>query len=168
MDIRSLLTQIEAWPAAQATRESAWLFPAIESVHVVAITLVVGSIMVVDLRLLGFTSNRKPVSELATEVLPWTWGLFAVAVASGLGMFISKATGYFDNVPFRIKMVLIALAGLNMIVFHLTAYRSVHHWDQEKPTLLAAKISSGLSLAFWIGVVAAGRWIAFVKSGPFG
>ena len=168
MDLHALLTRIQAWPFSQAVRESPWLFPTLESVHVVAITLVVGSIMIVDLRLLGITSNKKPVSELATEVLPWTWGLFALAAASGIGMFISKAPEYFDNLPFRIKMALMALAGANMLIFHLTAYRSVHLWDRDAPTLIAAKVAAGLSLGFWVGVVTAGRWIAFVKHGPFG
>ncbi len=168
MDVKPLLSQIQALPFSQAVAESPWLFPAIESAHVIAITLVVGSIMIVDLRLLGVTSNRKPVSELAAEILPWTWGLFGLAALTGLGMFVSKAVTYFDNTPFRIKMLLLALAGLNMLVFHFTTYRSVHLWDKEKPTLLAAKVSGALSLCFWIGVVAAGRWIAFVKTGPFG
>lgn len=168
MDLHPFFESVQAWPASQAVATSSWLFPAIESVHVIAITLVVGSIMIVDLRLLGFTSNKKPVTELSTEVLPWTWGCFALAAVSGLGMFISKAATYVDNPAFQYKMVLLALAGLNMLVFHFTAYRSVHRWDAEKPTLLAAKVAGALSLTFWIGVVALGRWVAFVKTGPFG
>ncbi len=162
MTIQDTLTWLQALPIALAIGESDWLFPAVESAHVVAIALVVGSIMIVDLRLLGITSNRTPVSELAIEILPWTWGMFVIAVLSGVGMFISNATGYFDNSAFRWKMVFLALAGLNMVVFHLSAYRSVHHWDQDKPTQLSAKIAGALSLTFWIGVVAFGRWIGFV------
>lgn len=162
MNIQDALTWLELLPASMAIAESDWMFPAIECVHVIAITLVFGSIMIVDLRLLGLTSNRKPVTELTTEILPWTWGLFVLAVLSGLGMFISKASDYYGNPAFRWKMLFIALAGLNMMVFHLTAERSVAHWDQEKPTLRAAKIAGALSLILWIGVIAFGRWIGFV------
>jgi hypothetical protein len=164
MTVQDLLAWVEATPLAVTMRESSWMFPAVESVHVIAITLVVGSVMIVDLRLLGVTSKRKPVSELATEVLPWTWAMFLLAVATGVLMFISKAQDYFDNTPFRLKMLCLALAGLNMVVFHLTAYRSVHHWDTEKPTLASAKVTGALSLIFWVGVVTFGRWIAFVET----
>lgn len=165
MQIQALLAWLQALPPSQAMRDSGWLFPAVESGHVVAISLVVGSIMIVDLRLLGITSRHKPVTQLAGEVLPWTWGFFVVAVATGLAMFASKAEDYFENPAFQLKMLFLLLAGLNMAVFHLTAYRSVQHWDHEKPTLFSAKVAGGLSLLFWIAVVTCGRWIAFVNTG---
>jgi hypothetical protein len=141
------------------------MFPTIESAHVIAITTVIGSIAIVDLRLLGVTSHRKPVTELSTEVLPWTWAFFMVAAITGGLMFMSKAPAYFGNTPFRLKMVLLACAGLNMVAFHFLIYRSVHRWDRDVPTLRSAKIAGLLSLTFWIGVVAAGRWIGFTIEG---
>ncbi len=159
--IRTLLEQIKDLPLSQAMRESVWLFPTIETMHVLCITLVVGSIAVVDLRLLGVTSKRKPLTELTREILPWTWGLFVMAAISGALMFTAKPVAYFDNVPFRLKMLCLVLAGLNMAAFHLFTYRSVQHWDQDKPTLAGAKIAGLLSLVFWIGVVTFGRWIGF-------
>jgi hypothetical protein len=158
-----MLAWLQELPIALTIGESDWLFPAIESTHVVAIALVVGSIMIVDLRLLGIASNRSPVSELVGEVLPWTWGLFVVAVLSGTGLFISDAAGYFYNPAFRWKMAFLALAGLNMLVFHLTAYRGVRHWNREKPTPLPVRVAGALSLACWIGVVAFGRWVGFIN-----
>lgn len=165
MDVRTLLNGLQALPFSQALRDSGWLFPAMESAHVVAVSLVVGSIMIVDLRLLGMTSRRRPVTQLTREVLPWTWGSFLIAVASGLAMFASKAVDYFDNPAFRLKMLFLLLAGANMAVFHLATHRSVQDWDHEKPTRLSAKIAGGLSLALWIAVVTCGRWIAFVDTG---
>jgi hypothetical protein len=162
MTVEDMLSGLQALPIALAIGESDWLFPAFESAHVVAIALVVGSIMIVDLRLLGIASNRAPVSALVAEILPWTWGLFAIAVLSGLGLFISDATGYFANPAFRWKMVLLTLAGLNMVVFHLTAYRSVRQWDQGTPTRWSARVAGALSLILWVGVVAFGRWVGFV------
>lgn len=163
MNIQETLEWLQRLPLALSISESDWLFPSIESVHVVAIALVVGSISIVDLRLLGIPSDREPVAELSREILPWTWGLFVIAVLSGFGLFISNATGYFANPAFRWKIVLLALAGLNMGWFHLTAYRSVHHWNAGRPTPSSARLAGALSLSFWIGVVAFGRWIGFVK-----
>jgi uncharacterized protein DUF6644 len=153
---------LESTAPAIAISESTWLFPGIESVHVLAITLVVGSITMVDLRLLDVNLRDQPVGELIDEILPWTWTSFAVAVCSGALLFSSNATHYWGTVPFRLKMLLLVLAGVNMAVFHATALRSVQVWGRQPRTPRAAKISGGVSLSLWIGVVALGRWIGFV------
>jgi len=141
--------------------QSTWLFPAIETVHVIALALVVGSIAVLDLRLLDRTWRVRAVTELTLDVLPWTWTSFAVAATSGFLMFASAATKYAADTPFRIKMVLLLLAGANMLAFHRFTYRSVAAWDVNAPTPPAAKLAGGLSLLFWIGVVTCGRWVGF-------
>ncbi len=156
------LQWLESTPPAIAISESSWLFPGIESVHVLAIALVVGSITMVDLRLLDINLRERPVGELIAEVLPWTWTSFAVAVCSGALLFSSNATKYWGTVPFRAKMVLLTLAGINMLVYHATIHRSVGVWGRRPPTPRAAKISGGVSLGLWIGVVTLGRWIGFV------
>jgi len=141
-------------------RESDWLFPTIETVHVFALVLVVGSIMTVDLRLLGFANRERPFSELAGEMLPWTWVAFLVAASAGLMMFSSKALIYYGNIPFRLKMCCLLLAGINMVVFHWLGTRHLAAWDRKEPPRLA-KFAGGTSLLLWAGVVAAGRWIGF-------
>jgi hypothetical protein len=141
-------------------RESDWLFPTIETVHVFALVLVVGSIMTVDLRLLGFANRERPFSELAGEMLPWTWVAFLVAASAGLMMFSSKALIYYGNIPFRLKMCCLLLAGINMVVFHWLGTRHLAAWDRNEPPRLA-KFAGGTSLLLWAGVVAAGRWIGF-------
>jgi hypothetical protein len=144
-----------------AVSQSTWLFPAIETVHVIALALVVGSIAVLDLRLLDRTWRVRAVTELTLDVLPWTWTSFAVAATSGFLVFASVATKYSADTPFRIKMVLLLLAGANMLAFHRFTYRSVAAWDVNAPTPAAAKLAGGLSLLFWIGVVTCGRWVGF-------
>ena len=156
------LQWLESTSPAIAISESSWLFPGIESVHVLAIALVVGSITMVDLRLLDINLRDRPVGELIAEILPWTWISFAVAVCSGALMFSSNATKYWGTVPFRAKMLLLALAGINMLAYHATIHRSVDLWGRRPGTPRAAKISGGLSLGLWIGVVTLGRWIGFV------
>jgi hypothetical protein len=93
-------------------RESVWLFPTIETVHVFALALVVGSIAMVDLRLLGLAFADRAYSQFAREMLSWTWIWFVIAAITGLLMFIANATVYFSATAFRIKMVALLVAGL--------------------------------------------------------
>ncbi len=158
----SFLERIENTALGTAIRESVWLFPTLETLHVLAIVLVVGTILMIDLRLLNIASRERSVTEIASEVLPWTWVSFVVAVISGTLLFISSAERYFENVPFRVKMLLLLCAGVNMAVFHLITFRGVRHWDSGATTPLGARIAGGLSLVIWVSVVTFGRWIGFV------
>ena len=157
-----LFDALEALHMSASIRESEWLFPTIETVHVLALTMVVGSIAMVDLRLLGVRYRNRSVADLAIETLPWTWTSFAIAVMSGALMFTAKAMTYGHNLPFQIKMIVLVLAGLNMAFFHTSTYRSVHEWGLRPVPPRAARIAGALSLAFWIIVVALGRWVGFV------
>ncbi len=160
------LERLETTRLATAISESTWAFPTIETVHVLAITLVVGSIAMVDLRLLGLSLRRRPIAELLVEVLPWTWTSFVVAVASGALLFASAATHYWGTAPFRAKMLLLALAGANMLVFHLAVQRRLPAAaagdDSRGGPGAAAKLCGAISLCLWIGIVGCGRWIGFV------
>ncbi|HUN76090.1 MAG TPA: DUF6644 family protein [Steroidobacteraceae bacterium] len=162
--LNQFFTSLEATSVATAIRESTWLFPTIETLHVLSIVLVVGTIMIVDLRLINVASRRRPVSDLMNEVLPWTWVAFASAVTTGSLLFSSSAMKYSHSAVFEFKMVMLLLAGINMAIFHLGAYRKVHLWDREAMTPTGARIAGGVSLAIWVSVVALGRWIGFVTN----
>jgi hypothetical protein len=161
MTITDIFTAIHDTPIGEAMRESAWMFPTMESIHVVALVLVAGTISIVDLRLLGVSSRNRAVTKLSAEMLPWTWSAFVLAVITGGLLFTSNAVKYSENIPFRIKMVLLACAGINMLIFHFLTWKSISNWDNSTATPAAAKLAGALSLLFWIGVVAAGRWIGF-------
>src|ERR1700722_9284087 len=118
MALKQTLTWLQDLPLPMKIRESDWMFPTIETVHVFALVLVVGSIITVDLRLLGLANRDRPFSQLAREMLPWTWTAFVVAAIAGVLMFSSKAVVYFSNIPFRLKMLCLLLAGMNMLWFH--------------------------------------------------
>jgi uncharacterized protein DUF6644 len=148
-----------AW--AETIRANELLFPMFESLHVLAITLVLGSIAVVDLRLLGFASRNRPLTKLLREVLPVTWVAFAVAVISGGTLFASNAVEYAHNFPFQMKMLLMLLAGLNMLVFHFITYRGIGQWDESSRPPPAARAAGAISVSLWLGIVAFGRWIGF-------
>ena len=162
MEIDRALAWLQTTPVANAIAENEILFPWIESVHVLAIVLVIGTISIVDLRLLGVASLDLTVRRLMRDVIPYTWGAFAVAVITGALMFSSDAVHYAHNFFFRGKLVLLALAGLNMAVFHLIGIRDIERWDTgtgRTPT--AAKVAATISLLVWIAVVAFGREIGF-------
>lgn len=161
MALTEFFTWLENTPVGVSIRESAWWFPILETIHVIAIVLVAGSIMIVDLRLLNWASRKRSVSQLTQEVLPLTWGAFSIAAITGLLLFSSAAVRYSTYLPFQLKMGLLVFAGLNMGVFHLITYRNVAAWDQSVPPP-AAKWAGALSLLTWFGVIACGRWIGFV------
>jgi hypothetical protein len=145
-----------------AIRESLWLFPVIETLHIFGIISLVGSTSILDLRLMGLTFRDEPVSKLAKRFLPWTWAGFAVQVITGLLLFSSEAAKMYGNAAFQIKMLLILVAGLNAFVFHSLAYQSVGNWDQDPVAPLSARIAGLISILLWFGIVAAGRWIAYI------
>ena len=157
----ALISYFEDSALADNIRENDLLFPLVESVHVLSICLVVGSILVVDLRLLGLASINRPVSRVTNGILPLTWGAFAVAVASGSLLFISNATKYLVNGYFVAKMLLICVACLNMVVFHFISARDLPKWEKEKTLPFSARLAGGLSILLWVSVVTCGRWIGF-------
>lgn len=156
-----LISYLENSALADNIRENDVLFPLIESVHVLAICLVVGSILAVDLRLLGLASVRRSVSRVTHGILPLTWCAFVVAVGSGGLLFISNAAKYLGNGYFIAKIFLICVAGLNMAIFHFISARDLPRWENETKLPLSARLAGGLSIVFWVAVVACGRWIGF-------
>lgn len=159
--LENFFTWLDDTALAVFIRESTWVFPALESVHVVALTLVVGTIAIVDLRLLGFASTRRPVTELCNEVLPWTWLAFVVALIAGVGMFVSQPMTYYANTAFRIKLLFLVFAAVNMAVFQLLTYSSVAKWDRDEHVPFRAKLAGAISLACWLLIVFFGRQIGF-------
>jgi uncharacterized membrane protein len=137
------------------------LFPWVESLHVVCLALVAGTIFLVDTRLLGLTSRNLRFSYLSDRLLPWTWAAFIGSVITGAMMFIAGATNYAHNTPFLIKMCLLVLAGINMLYFQYVTFRSVAQWDNGRPSP-AARTAGGISLVLWCLIIGFGRWIGFV------
>jgi hypothetical protein len=161
MSASEFFVSLQGTAFATAIHDSGVLFPFIESVHVLALTLVVGSISIVDLRLLGVASANRSVKSVSTEVLPITWTAFVFAVLTGSALFASHAVGYSRNFEFRVKLVLILLAGVNMLAFHWIMGRGEGRWSESGATPWQGKVAGSISLGLWIGIVAFGRWIGF-------
>ena len=155
---------LEASGLGQAMRQWLWLYPAVEIVHIVGIGLLFGSIVVFDLRLLGFSRNIS-VKRLASHVLPWSAGSFLLIVPSGLLLFIAHASEFIESEVFVIKMLLILAAGVNAGLFHTVTFRTADVWDAEEmrklPPPPSARLAGGLSLLIWLSVIACGRLLAY-------
>jgi hypothetical protein len=164
VDLPGIASWIENGAIGTAIRESSWAFPTIETCHVIAIVTVVGTIMILDLRLLGLASRQRAVTEVMSEVLPWTWWSFLIAAISGSLLFTSKALEYYNDGPFRAKMLLLIFAGINMGIFERITKKGIVNWDREESTPWSAKIAGGMSLVLWVAIVACGRWIGFTTS----
>lgn len=162
MDLQAFGSALEATPVGGFIASSTWAFPTIECVHVIALVTVIGTIAVVDLRLLGWAGRSSAVTEIANDTLPWTWGAFVLAAITGSLLFVSKAHIYVKVPWFWFKMSTMLLAGINMAIFHFFTWRSVHQWDVGVEVPRAGKIAAALSLFFWILVVFFGRKIGFV------
>ncbi len=164
MDIAAVLQWIESTSLAARIRDSLLLFPLLESIHVIGLALVFGTIAIIDLRLLGTASTERPFKRMAADIMKWTWGAFALTALTGSLMFTTNATVYYHNFYFRTKMLLLVLAGINMLVFELTLGRVVHRWDTAPSAPKAGKAAAILSIAIWISVIFAGRLIGFTTS----
>jgi hypothetical protein len=160
----SALAWIERSALATAMRQELWLYPSVEIVHIWGFVMLVGSIAMLDLRLLGL-SSRVPVRELAGHLLPWTLGALLLIVPSGLMMFIAHATDFVSTPLFFIKMGLILAAGANAALFHTMVFRTADVWDSEEmrplPPPPSARVSAAASLLLWLAVIACGRLLAY-------
>jgi len=159
--ITAFLEWLQASSLAVFIHKTTWAFTTVEVVHVFAISMVIGTIAIVDLRLLGFASTKRPVAELSKQVLPFTWAAFVLAVLAGVLLFISRATDYFVNPVFWIKMSLIVLAGINMMIFEFITVRGVQQWNLDPTPPSPARLAGGVSITCWVLVLLCGRLIAF-------
>jgi hypothetical protein len=164
MDITRFLEWLESTNLATGIRDSLYLFPLIESFHVVGLAVVFGMIVILDLRLLGLASVRRPVTQVMSDIMKWTWMAFTLTATTGILMFTTNASGYYHNFFFRTKILLLALAGVNMLIFELTSGRGLHRWNKDPAASRAGKTAAILSILLWITIIFMGRWIGFTIS----
>lgn len=165
MDFTEFLLSIEMSPLGEFMQISAWAFPVVEIIHVVAIVTVYGFIAIVDLRLLGLASISRRYVQLAQETLRWVWIAFTLALVTGLLMFVAQPVQYVGNNWFIAKMIFILLAGVNMLIMEFAISRTADDWH-ETGIPPAARFAGGLSLTFWTLVVICGRWIGYTMFTP--
>ncbi|MBA3257873.1 MAG: hypothetical protein H0T68_00210 [Gemmatimonadales bacterium] len=155
------LAAVERSALSAAIRDSLWLYPAVETVHLLGLATLVGCAAAFDLRLLG-VSRRLPARATARHLLRCARGGFALAAVSGILLFVSDPVTIAANPAFRWKLGFIAVAGLNALRFHIGPFRTAETWDQNLPAPLSARVAAAVSLTVWAAAVTAGRLIAYV------
>ncbi|WP_339857972.1 DUF6644 family protein [Pseudohongiella acticola] len=137
-----------------------WLFPLFNSLHVISITLMLGALLMLDLRLAGVAARVYPYRLLSRDFLPWIWLAFSVATITGIGLFITRASAHVLNPAFQWKMLLMLMAGVNMLIFHHRSVRLAKGWDRTIP--LSIRLTGIASLVLWAGVMLGGRWMGHI------
>lgn len=152
---------IEGLAIAKAMRENLWLYPSVEIVHIVGFVILVGSVVMFDLRVLGL-SKQVSVRALARHLLPWSAAALLLILPTGLLMFSAHAADLLSNRAFQVKMGLLLAAGTNAAIFHTGPFQSVAEWDTNATAPIGARISVALSIAIWLSVIACGRLLAYL------
>lgn len=152
---------LDQTPWSIALHESIWAYPIIESVHVLTLCLFLGMALMLDLRLLGVSLKRVAVTEVADRLLPWTTIGFIVMVITGILLFYGIPIRTYTNIFFRLKVIMLILAGLNVWYFHTGIYKKVATWDRDAKPPAKARFAGAVSLSLWALIVIAGRFIAY-------
>jgi hypothetical protein len=163
MSVVSFFEWLAATPGSVALHESRCLFLGVLTVHVMTICVFAGMAAIIDLRLLGFAMRRVPAADLVARLLPWAVGGLTVMVASGSMLFYAAPLERYENLFFRTKIVLLICAGLNVWMFHRTAYRRIGEWDNDRVPPRAARVAGGVGLCLWAAIITAGRMIPYQR-----
>lgn len=167
MDFASIVESIGASGLGEWMRTSLKALPIVEAIHVMSAAVVFGTILIVDLRLLGLPNARRAFTRVEDELLRWTWAAFATSVVTGVLLFAANASTYYVNTAFRFKMLALLLAGVNAAFFQLGTFRTVAAWDKGVAAPLAGRLAGAASILIWVGVIFLGRWVGFTKGYNF-
>ena len=161
MSLVALVHWINETAFSQYLRESELAFPLTEAIHLIGLGISVGTIVWVDLRLMGKVMRDVRISEVVSRLEPWAIGGFTVMMLSGLLLFLGKPDNYYSTVAFKLKMLLLPLAGLNVLVFHRRVFPNVARWDEGVAAPWQGRMVGAVSMSLWIVIIVLGRWTAY-------
>lgn len=156
---------LAATPLSLVIQSVEWVIPAVQSLHILAIAVVMASVVVVDLRLLGMAGGRQTISAMTRRYFPWVWFALAVLLLTGLTLVVGEPHRELLNAVFVAKMALLAVAIVLTAAFQLSVQRRQAAWDASTATRSSARLIAVASLVVWVAIVACGRWIAYVEHG---
>jgi hypothetical protein len=166
MSFASFLQWLHDTGFSVTLRESIWAEPLVETIHVLTLTVFLGFTVLLDLRLMGVAMRRRRASEVIGQLNPWVMGSFAAMLVTGVLLFSGDPVAFYASIFFRIKMLMLVLALMNILVFNLTAGRKIAEWDTDSRTPGRAKLAAIVSLVLWAAIIAAGRAIAYSLPPP--
>lgn len=161
MSLFELFEWLGNTPWSIALHESRYAFLVVLTIHVLTLSVFVGTALMIDLRLLGVAMIRVPASQVIERLVPWSAVGLILMVTSGALLFYAAPLVRYQNVFFRMKMATLVLALLNAWLFHRTVYRRIADWDRDAVPPRAARLAGGLSLVLWVVIITAGRMMAY-------
>ena len=161
MSLVALVHSINETAFSPYLRESELAFPLTEAIHLIALGISVGTIIWVDLRLLGKVMRDVRVSEVVARLEPWAIGGFTVMFVSGLFLFLGKPDNYYSTTAFKLKMLLLPLAGLNVLLFHRSLMPHIAQWDGNAMPPWQGRLVGAVSMSLWVVIIVLGRWTAY-------
>jgi hypothetical protein len=159
--ITPYLEWLEGLAWTTAIRESAWGYPIIETAHVASVVIFAGLVIMMDLRLTGVAFTQTPMTQMQRRLFPWQMAGFIPSMATGLLLCLIDPLRYYPNLFFRVKLALLAVAGLNAMAFHLRTHRTAERWDEHPQALAIARRAGAVSLLLWTTIIISGRLIAY-------
>lgn len=161
-----LCEQVEATALGVWVRESLWGFPILVAIHIITLVFSAGIVVWLDLRLLGFSMTGVPVSRVYRRLMPFAFVGFAVMMLSGATLVTGFATSAYKNPYFRVKLIALALAGINALVYHTTVERRISFWDRSPVPPTPARMAGIISILAWTTVILAGRMMSYTLYTP--
>jgi hypothetical protein len=161
MSMQELAEWLEATSVALWVKESQYGFAIVVAVHILSLMLSVGTLVWFDLRLLGVSMLRIPVSHLYRQLMPWILTGFALMFTSGGVLLAAYATAAFDNIYFRLKVAAMVLAGVNAFFYHRVTERQIARWDEARTPSSPARAAGLISIVLWASVILAGRAMSY-------
>ncbi len=162
MHLVDLFQWLNSSAASVWLREGDWQFPVIETIHILGLGLSVGTILWVDLRLMGLVTKHHRVSAIVGPLEPWAIAGFMVMFVSGFLLFLAEPMKCFTTLSFQLKAIMLVLTGLNVWYFHAKVYPTVSEWDDAAVVPRSAKMVGAVSMVLWFGIIIAGRWTAYL------
>lgn len=135
--------------------------PVAQTIHLLAISAVMGSIVLIDLRVLGLALPSQSAPEMIRRLMPWTWWALPVLAITGLTFVFGRPNRYLVNPVFGLKFAMLVPAIVLGVIFHRAVVKDAGYWEVTRERRLLAKLVAAVSLTLWVGVVMAGRWIAY-------
>jgi hypothetical protein len=160
-DVPAIIQWMQNSSIGTGIRESIWLFPIVETTHVLALALSVGVLIWFDLRLMGWGMKHQPVSQVHKQVMPLAFIGFVVMFISGAALFWSEAEKCYTSWFFRIKVIFLVLAAINAAIFELTTKKTIEDWDKYPVPPIRARMAGLISIVSWAAVIIAGRATAY-------
>ena len=152
-------------PISMTIQSVEWIIPAVQSVHILAIAIVMSSVIMVDLRLMGLLGHSQSITGMARRFIPWVWWALVVLLLTGLVLITAEPRRDLLNPVFQTKMALVVVAIVVTAIFQETVRRNMEFWDLSPGKRAGAWATAVVSLLVWTAIVGCGRWIAYVEHG---